>query len=717
MKRFVRWYHGLSITLALLAVVSSAAITFYNKTEPVSAQTTNIRGWAWSGTTGWISLNSANCVDLNDRNNPDPCVPAVNLPQGYGLNLVLDDEDSGEISGYAWSESIGWICFGKDHNGVLCGDPPGSDTTSAITFICTEDDGTTPKPCDKLSWGAGNTAPSATITGWAKAVNMPGDEGWIDLRGNLPENPAWTWAKLFFERGQCSTSGNICTADVQCGGGQTCSPADVGAGLGGYAWHFAGGTATTPPPYGMGFISLSEQSPEVLFPYLSAEGGDVFSRSVRTAFPPPAGKFNASYLVHVRNAGVGDLSTRFRSRCTDPASCRVVNYDLEVPQDPTSDTPYSFRLGRFDFQGLMMRTAGNTTNQYGHEVVRYGELNALPGTLGNPAVESDPLLGKVHVVVPASLTYSINSPIQFKNGEAGESGAGTIIVRGNLQVNENVSYEAASPAARSQLASTVWIVLGDVIVDPDVTDLAGTFIVLGRRGVAVRGVCVGGGAAGKACRDSNQCSGGTCQSVIKVGVCSGGTNPLNTTKQMQACGSDADCGGNGETCISNGLCVNPGALPLACMSGCTGGQQCIPVITSSGNQCVSARSVCVGGTNPGTICTKYTDCTGGGTCSGIGCLSEDSCTIDEVCRPKCQLKDAAGNLQPDCGRFLSGAGSAYSLTLSGSIFARQFKLERTYVDPVDRSPAERFVADGRLQLNPPPGMADFAKGLPTFRRQ
>lgn len=679
MKRFVGWYQAVSIAFAIAAVASSLAITFTSKTAPAIAQTTNIRGWAWSGTTGWMSLNSANCTDLNSRH-PGTCTPAQSLPNGYGLNLNLANQSGGSISGYAWSEYLGWVCFGKKPDGTSCGSPPRG--VSDITFTCKDLDGATVS-CDQLSWNkcsnankmcnqasdcgeeatcnfTGN-APSANLTGWAHAVSLAGNEGWIDLHGTLPEDAGWNWAKLYFERGTCSNDTTLtCTMNSQCGAGECRPDSSLGAGLGGYAWHYAGGAATA---YGMGWVSLNEQTSEVLFPYLYAEGGDVFSgRGVRTAFPPPKGERNADYLVHVRGESSGDLSARFRSRCTDPVACRTRSYELELPQDPTGDEPYTFRLGRFDFQGLMgpMSITDTGTNRYGHTVVKLNETGLLPGTQGT-AKADEALGGRVFVLAPRnpSLTYQISQPLVLQNSNTtSTNGAGTIIVRGNLQVGANVTYEGESVGSeRVRLASAVWIVLGDVIVEPGVSKLAGTFIILGRR--------------------------------KQLGVCTGSVRPF------EGCTADAECGAGG-TCLPSSWCVDRGAVPETCTATCSGSKQCIPADPKPSNP-------------PYGICVTL-----GETSCGV---QGTSCGVNQQCRSKCLLKDSDGSLRADCGRFVSGQGSSSGLTVAGSVFARQFKLERSYVDPVNKSAAEHFVADGRLQLNPPPGMADFAKGLPTFRRQ
>jgi hypothetical protein len=61
-----------------------------------------------------------------------------------------------------------------------------------------------------------------------------------------------------------------------------------------------------------------------------------------------------------------------------------------------------------------------------------------------------------------------------------ESGAGIIIVDGNLQINKNITYEPTGVIANlKQIPSLVWIVKGDVTIDPAVTEVVGTFIILG----------------------------------------------------------------------------------------------------------------------------------------------------------------------------------------------------------------------------------------------
>jgi len=95
----------------------------------------NVSGYAWSENIGWISFN--------------------NTTGGGATNYGVDIEPDGVFSGYAWSENIGWISFNE---GELSGCPTA--------------------PCQaKLDFG------TKEISGWAKAVaGSNGWDGWIKLR-------------------------------------------------------------------------------------------------------------------------------------------------------------------------------------------------------------------------------------------------------------------------------------------------------------------------------------------------------------------------------------------------------------------------------------------------------------------------------------------------------------------------------------------------------
>lgn len=110
----------------------------------------NMTGYAWSDTIGWISFNNLNVGDAVD----------------YGVNI----DASGNFSGYAWSDNIGWVSFNSSE---LTGCPGGYGACAP-----------------HLDWTTG------AVSGWARACagtangncststsRTDGWDGWILLGG------------------------------------------------------------------------------------------------------------------------------------------------------------------------------------------------------------------------------------------------------------------------------------------------------------------------------------------------------------------------------------------------------------------------------------------------------------------------------------------------------------------------------------------------------
>lgn len=130
----------LRIALTIL-IVFSAYISF-NIYYADSSTSDNLSGYAWSDTIGWISLNCTN---------PSSCASSA-----YGVRV----DSAGDISGYAWSEHIGWISFNQ------------TDVTGCPSGTC--------KP--HLDSATGK------VTGWAKVLSSsssgdPAWDGFISLSG------------------------------------------------------------------------------------------------------------------------------------------------------------------------------------------------------------------------------------------------------------------------------------------------------------------------------------------------------------------------------------------------------------------------------------------------------------------------------------------------------------------------------------------------------
>jgi len=141
-----KWFSLAFVSAAVLLVVNFFVLpelkpfigkNFYS--EAGAAANDNVSGYAWSDNIGWISLN--------------------NIPDGGGNNYGINiDPQSGDFSGYAWSDNIGWISFNRSE----AGDPPEQPFRGGNGAIAKYHSNT------KL------------ITGWARVLaHGDGWDGWI----------------------------------------------------------------------------------------------------------------------------------------------------------------------------------------------------------------------------------------------------------------------------------------------------------------------------------------------------------------------------------------------------------------------------------------------------------------------------------------------------------------------------------------------------------
>jgi hypothetical protein len=171
----------------ILAISITAGAGFYlNLRIPEdvanASSSQNVSGFAWSENVGWISFNSLNCTT-----DPRPAgCPTGSVPD-YGVNI---DASTGIFSGHAWSENAGWISFDRAETGT----PPGSPYNGSETYIA------------KLNTGTNQ------VSGWARALigkdpASAGWDGWIKLSGS--------WANgVVYSPASCYLNGFAWGADV-----------------------------------------------------------------------------------------------------------------------------------------------------------------------------------------------------------------------------------------------------------------------------------------------------------------------------------------------------------------------------------------------------------------------------------------------------------------------------------------------------------------------
>lgn len=151
MKDMIRGYWGIGI---IITFVFAAAI-FARPSMTLSQVGSSITGYAWSDTIGWISLN---CTTGGATGNN------ICASSNYGLAV----DSSGFVTGYAWSDNIGWIKFGG-----LSGFPAGAGTSAQNAQISSN---------NLIGWAracGGTTVADCS----AMTSRTDGWDGWIAFNG------------------------------------------------------------------------------------------------------------------------------------------------------------------------------------------------------------------------------------------------------------------------------------------------------------------------------------------------------------------------------------------------------------------------------------------------------------------------------------------------------------------------------------------------------
>jgi len=395
-------------------------------------------GWAWSDNFGWLSLNADNCLtryldtDLLERYLPSDVCQSPVLP--YYVQATADNE----IKGFAWSDNIGYVCFGNS----CSGSPPVGTLQAVLDF----DDPQNPQ-----------------VIGWAQAINLP-DSNWFSLNCQSDSSCASSDYQVRLVQsefnGTCSgTPAQKCRPKDECGS-YCCSETEGDCQsesrltLSGWAWN------NNSSGNGLGWLNFNPPIAEIP-PWLQTRYGDIYAGEGLTGKQPPG--YSATYRILSGGAIERFLSAQGIDWWVSPNFGRI-NF-------PTPETRYSNILGQLDVDGLICSFTGGSNvcvNQYGSKVI---DLNRLP--LAN----SQLLNGNIYYHAGE---LEINNAIEFKNGINFQSGAGTIIVDGNLVINRDIIYDESDALTKFRnLASVAWIIKGDLKISSEVKELAGNFIIIG----------------------------------------------------------------------------------------------------------------------------------------------------------------------------------------------------------------------------------------------
>ncbi|MCX6796574.1 MAG: hypothetical protein NTW06_03690, partial [Candidatus Falkowbacteria bacterium] len=213
-----------SYTFTNVIANHTISATFAPNISPPVLPFNNVHGFAWSANIGWISFNSNDCKNIANFYTGFPAgCPTAGYPYiNYGVNISTSTANMGELSGFAWSENIGWISFNRWNTG----DPPSHDFGAP--------------PNGPIATTTDLHAPLIHILGWAKVLSL-GDNGWIrfddtdvgviykDVQiDSASDFAGWAWNSdlsekngvgwISFNSKDCDTNGNNYVDTGKCGG-------------------------------------------------------------------------------------------------------------------------------------------------------------------------------------------------------------------------------------------------------------------------------------------------------------------------------------------------------------------------------------------------------------------------------------------------------------------------------------------------------------------
>lgn len=236
---------------------------------------------------------------------------------------------------------------------------------------------------------------------------------------------------------------------------------------------------------GLGWIAFNPKG--VGGPAYSEGLGNIFSGgNIYSPIGPPVAKYNAAYILEA----TGSITNWFSSNQYKYPNIGSAPTYLNPGGVGGQTQVYGNVLAKLDYQGIVTDVATGVevssgsqtgTNKYGG-LLRYRSPATDHGLIDANALDNRVLYWKATVANPVVTIDAFTL-----NCQATKSGAGIIVVDGDLAINGNIEYDLtdASPSCATgltklkEIASLVWIVRGDVTINSAVTKIAGTFVILG----------------------------------------------------------------------------------------------------------------------------------------------------------------------------------------------------------------------------------------------
>lgn len=291
-------------------------------------------------------------------------------------------------------------------------------------------------------------------------------------------------------------SGDVCTECSSCRQYGLVFDSST-ANIKGYTW---GGFKINEsnPLDGIGWTKFSPNFAAGLYrSYVSAKYGNIYSKSnIGSDYTviPPLGYFNSTYMIQANGHIINWVSQGIVT--TSDQGGLFYDYNTEEPWMNYYDSPSNFLSSVYNYPNKI-NDYGNILGNLDYDGLKNGIYGGVVNHMPNEGmIDYNVCLGgNIYYIKPESGKYQLEridvSGISylFKNCD---NGAGVIIVDGDLEINGDLKYDDATiDSNNKKLASVAWIIKGDLYINGDVSNLAGTFIVLGNDEVIECGTDLG----------------------------------------------------------------------------------------------------------------------------------------------------------------------------------------------------------------------------------
>ncbi len=235
----------------------------------------------------------------------------------------------------------------------------------------------------------------------------------------------------------------------------------------GWAWNQDQGSDN-----GVGWIQFSPRITAGNNPYFQVNSGNIYAKGkIKNKNILGPNIYNAFVIETYSNASDAIYNLYASS------TLNLINRPLiNLPTSLGSTGKYTNILGSIDYTGLITEVGETDKNKYGSTI--YTNTGLTPWTS---------LINGSEGFVFDNSVFSATNVSDIANNEkltisvaANKKGTGIVRIQGEVTIHNNIEYIGDNNVNKlSDLPSVVWIIEGNLTIDPSVTKLAGTFIVFG----------------------------------------------------------------------------------------------------------------------------------------------------------------------------------------------------------------------------------------------